>query len=148
MEYKLKNSYMPVSPDNNQDHEFYNIPLMGQVRVETDFNTRGDYNIGELVNNIKNSDTRTISLKAMDDGLSAAGILYGDFLTVTMNAELHNSDIAAVRLGPRIYIRKIFFERSLIRLETASAKSSPLIVEARTPGCEIIGKVTSVIREL
>jgi SOS-response transcriptional repressor LexA len=148
MEYKLKNSYMPVSPDNNQDHEFYNIPLMGQVRVETDFNTRGDYNIGELVNNIKNSDTRTISLKAMDDGLSAAGILYGDFLTVTMNAELHNNDIAAVRLGPRIYIRKIFFERSLIRLETASAKSSPLIVEARTPGFEIIGKVTSVIREL
>ena len=139
---------MPPSSDNKQDHEFYNIPLMGQVRVETAFDSNGDYSIGELVNNIKKDDKRTISLKAMDDGLLAAGILNGDFLTVTMDTTLHNNDIAAVRLGPRIYIRKIFFERNLIRLETAAAKSSPLIVEVKTPGFEIIGKVTSVIREL
>lgn len=148
MQTKLKNNFMTISSNDKKDHEFYNIPLMGQVRVETSLNTSGNYSIGELVNNIKNSDRRTISLKTMDNGLSAAGILYGDFLTVTMNAELRNNDIAAVRLGPRIYIRKIFFERSLIRLETASAKSSPLIVETGTPGFEIIGKVTSVIREL
>lgn len=139
---------MTSSSENINSHEFYNIPLMGQVHVETDFDTKGDYNIGELVNNIKNSDARTISLKAMDDGLSAAGILYGDFLTVTLDTTLLNNDIAAVRLGPRIYIRKIFYERNLIRLETAGAKSSPLIVETGTPGFEIIGKVTSVIREL
>lgn len=139
---------MTSSSDNKDNHEFYNIPLMGQVRVETNFNTSGDYSIGELVNNIRNSDARTISLKAMDDGLSGAGILYGDFLTVTLDTTLRNNDITAVRLGPRIYIRKIFFERNLIRLETAGAKSSPLIVETGTPGFEIIGKVTSVIREL
>lgn len=134
--------------DNINSHEFYNIPLMGQVRVENDFDTKGDYNIGELVNNIKNSDTRTISLKAMDDGLSTAGILYDDFLTVTLDTTLQDNDIAAVRLGSRIYIRKIFFEGNLIRLETAAAKSSPLIIESGAPGFEIIGKVTSVIREL
>ncbi len=139
---------MTSTSDNNDSHEFYNIPLMGQVRFETEFNARGDYSIGELVNNIRNSDARTITLKAMDDGLSAAGILYGDFLTVTLDAILHNNDIAAVRLGPRIYIRKIFFERNLIRLDTAGAKSTPLVVETGTPGFEIIGKVTSVIREL
>ena len=148
MESVAKNRYMMSSSDNKDNHEFYNIPLMGQVRVETNFNTSGDYSIGELVNNIRNSDARTISLKAMDDGLSGAGILYGDFLTVTLDTTLRNNDIAAVRLGPRIYIRKIFFERNLIRLETAGAKSSPLIVETGTPGFEIIGKVTSVIREL
>ena len=103
MESVAKNRYMTSSSDNKDNHEFYNIPLMGQVRVETDFNTSGDYSIGELVNNIKNSDARTISLKAMDDGLSAAGILYGDFLTVTLDATLHNSDIAAVRLGCLLY---------------------------------------------
>jgi len=148
MESVAKNKYMASSSDNSDNNEFYNIPLMGQVRFETDFNARGNYSIGELVNNIKNSDARTVSLKAMDDGLSAAGILYGDFLTVTLDATLHNNDIAAVRLGPRIYIRKIFFDRNLIRLETAGAKSSPLIVETGTPGFGIIGKVTSVIREL
>jgi SOS-response transcriptional repressor LexA len=148
MKSKLKNIFMALPSDSKQDHEFYNIPLMGQVRVESDFDTEGNYNIGELVNNIKNSDTRTISLKAMDDGLSAVGILYGDFLTVTLDATIRNNDIAAVRLGPRIYIRKIFFERNLIRLETTATKSSPLIVESGTPGFEIIGKVTCIIREL
>ena len=143
-----KLQYIPVTTSKSGEHEFYNIPLLGEAHIDSSHNPRGNYNIGEIINNIRNTDSRTISLRSMDDGLSSAGILNGDFLTVTLDIPLHNDDIAVVRLGSRIYIRKIFFDRNLIRLETAAPKSSPLIVDPKTPGFEILGKVTSVIREL
>jgi len=148
MKTKLKDTFSRTHSSDKQSHEFYNIPLLGQVHVESSFDASGNYSIGELINNIKKDDARTVSLRAMDDGLSSVGVLKGDFLTVTLNIPLQNNDIVVVRLGSRIYIRKIYFERNLIRLDTAAPKLSPLIVDPKTPGFEIIGKVTSVVREL
>ncbi|GEM_PF-1769010 len=128
--------------------EFYNIPLIGQVHVENEWGSGGDYSLGELIRNYKKNDTRYLTLRAADDGLSAVGILQGDFLTVEMNRKPRNGDIAAVRLGERVFIRKTYFERGLIRLETTDPSTAPLIVDAKTPGFELLGKVHTVIREL
>jgi len=137
-----------IKPFTDHNHEFYNIPLLGQVRLDDPGQSAGNYSIGELINNIRQDDAQSISLQAIDDGLAAIGILRGDFLTVMLNKPLKDNDIAVVLLGRRLYIRKIYFIRDLIRLETAAPRSSPLIIEPKTPGFEIIGKVTSVIREL
>jgi len=128
--------------------EFYNIPLFGAVHIERDGAYHGDYNIGEIITNISEQQQTTFNLRAADDGLAEAGIYENDFLTVSQKAVLRNGDIAAVRLGHRIYIRKIFFDKKHIRLETASRQPTPLIVEENTPGFAVLGKVTTVIREL
>lgn len=140
--------FFTTQPFTDHHHEFYNIPLLGQVRLDDSDYSAGKYSIGELINNIRQDDAQSISLQAIDDGLAAIGILRGDFLTVMLNKPLKNDDIAVVLLGRRLYIRKIYFMPDLIRLETAAPQSSPLIIEPKTPGFEIIGKVTSVIREL
>lgn len=134
--------------DSGLNSEFYNIPLLGEVRMENNFHTNGNYNIGEIISNFKENDTRSITLKAIDNGLSNAGILSGDFLTVNLTPQLHNGDIGVIKLGHRIYVRKIYYDKHLIRLETADASVSPLIVDPRTPDFELIGKVVTVIREL
>ncbi len=128
--------------------EFYGIPLIGEVHVEGDGGYHGDYNIGEIITNIAQKTQKTISLQAADNALEHAGIYKDDFLTVSQNEKLKNGDIAVVKLGYRIYIRKIFFEQKHIRLETADRQPNPLIISMDTPGFEIIGKVVTVIREL
>ncbi len=128
--------------------EFYNIPLMGEVHIENEFGSGGNYSIGELIKNYRKKDMHSITLRTMDNGLAGDGIFYGDFLTVDLNSKPKNGAIAAVKLGHKIYIRKTFFERNFIRLETTDPTSSPLIVDPKTPGFEIIGKVHTVIREL
>jgi len=80
--------------------------------------------------------------------LSGVGIFKNDFLNVELNVSLADGDIAVVKLGPKIYIRKIFFDKKRIRMETDSKTPSPFIIDRETPGFEIIGKVTTVIREL
>jgi SOS-response transcriptional repressor LexA len=130
------------------DQEFYNIPLFGEVRVEHDGHFQGNYDLGEIITNSRKNAQQNLNVRAADDGLSGAGIFKNDFLTVQLNIPLANADIAVVKLGSKIYIRKIFFEKKHIRLETDSGTPSPLVIERETPGFEIIGKVTTVIREL
>ncbi len=128
--------------------EFYNIPLVGEVHLENEFGSGGNYSLGELIKNFRKKDLRSITLRAMDNGLAGDGIFYGDFLTVDLASKTANGNIAAVKLGHKIYIRKTFFEHNFIRLETTDPGSSPLIVDPKTPGFEIIGRVHTVIREL
>jgi SOS-response transcriptional repressor LexA len=144
---KSKNPHI-ISSSKSLDKEFYNIPLFGEVRIEPDGHFQGDYDLGEIITNSRKNEQESLNVRAADNGLSGAGIFKNDFLTVQLNIGLADGDIAVVKLGPKIYIRKIFFEKKHIRLETDSGTPSPFIIDRETPGFEIIGKVTTVIREL
>lgn len=142
-------SYTPDKiPGNDLDSEFYNIPLLGEVRLVFSDESHKPLSIGEIINNFRQTDSRTITMRAMDDGLSKAGILNGDYLTIDLRDTPYDNDIVVVKIGYRIYVRKFFRERQLIRLETAASTPSPLIVDPRIPGFELIGKVVTIIREL
>lgn len=148
---KNKNSREIIFSSHTLDKEFYNIPLFGEVRIDhTDdfFQSNGNYDLGEIITNSRKQSRRTLNVRAADNGLTGAGIFKGDFLTVQLDRALIDGDIAVVRLGHKIYIRKIFFDKKHIRLETDESNPTPLIIERETPGFDIVGKVVTVIREL
>jgi repressor LexA len=132
--------------DLAQGSEFYNIPLLGEVCEE------GSENIitgsGERIRNFPENDPGSIALRALDDGLRSDGVLKGDLLTIALKDKWRDGDIVAVRLGSRIYIRRLFRDRRHIRLESTEPSAATLVVETDTPGFEIIGKVAAVFREL
>ena len=140
-----KNPFASPSPDLNT--EFYDIPLIGEVHMP-ESSSGEHYNIADLVKNYRKDDRQSITLRAADNGMERAGIYRGDLLTVNLNASPVNHDIAAVRLGKRIYIRRIFFQGDFVRLETDEPYGSPYIVDPKVPGFEIVGKVVTVVREL
>lgn len=144
----MKPKEIIINSSTTLDKEFYNIPLFGEVRPAHRKNQQGNYDIGEIITNSRNSNSQSLNVRAADDGLSGMGIYKGDFLTVHLNRRLKNGDIAVVKLGHKIYIRKIFFDKKRVRLETESHTPSPLIIDSATPGFEILGKVVTVIREL
>jgi hypothetical protein len=129
------------------DKEFYNIPLFGEVHLDHT-QKHGPYDMGSLITNARDERMQSINVRAADDGLSGMGICQGDFLTVHLNRRLKNGDIAVIQLGSKVYIRKIFFDKKRIRLETENNTPSPLIIDAGIPGFEILGKVVTVIHEL
>jgi SOS-response transcriptional repressor LexA len=135
-------------PVDESHSEFYTIPLLGEVRLVFSDESQRQRSIGEIINNYRRNESRTITMRALDDGLSKAGILTGDFLTIDLHETPHDGDIVVVKIGYRIYVRKFYRERNLIRLESASVTPSPLIVDPRIPGFELIGKVVTIIREL
>lgn len=133
---------------NHLDKEFYDIPLFGEVKPDPNQSALGDYDLGEIITNTRNSFEKTMHVRAVDNGLIGVGIYANDFLTIRLDEEVNDDDIAVVKIGSKIYIRKIYFDKKLIRLETKNATPSPLIIDPNLPEFEIIGKVITVIREL
>lgn len=131
-----------------QNSEFYDIPLLGEVHMAGNNDFEHPFNITEAVTNFLKSDQQTITLQAVDDGMVNAGIYHGDLLTINSKIPLNSHDIAAVRIGERVYVRRIFFEKEFIRLETDGPDSSPYIIDPSLPGFELVGKVVTVVREL
>jgi len=134
-------------PDSNNT-EFYDIPLLGEVHMAGSRDSARHFNITDAVKNFLKSDQQTITLQAVDNGMANAGIYHGDLLTTNSKMPLHSHDIAAVRIGERLYIRRIFFEKEFVRLETDEPGGSPYIIDPSLPGFEIVGKVVTVVREL
>ena len=128
--------------------EFYDIPLLGEVKIEHNSSMMGDYSIGDIINNFRLNNTQTFSIQVMDKGMEASGIYRGDYLTVLLHDKINNGEIAVVRLSDKIYVRRLFYVNGFIRLETSSESRNPLIVDPSTPGFEIIGKVLSLIRAI
>lgn len=128
--------------------EFYNIPLLGEAHLDDDGGGADSYKMGESLANVKNDDAESVTMCALDDGLRSAGILKGDLLTIFLKVKMRDGDIAAVRLGSRIYVRKIYYDRQHIRLESSEPSAVTLVVEPKAPGFEVIGKVAAVFREL
>jgi SOS-response transcriptional repressor LexA len=129
-------------------NDFYEVPLMGEVKSENRFGNNGNYSIGELVSNFLSKKSYSLTLKAVDNGLISDGIYPDDYVTIVHNQTIKNGDISAVILGNRIYIRKLFREKKRFRLESSNPAVPQLIIEKNTPDFKIIGKVSTVIREL
>ena len=127
--------------------DFFNIPLLGLVRASLPSHSNEDYNLRELVSNFQNTDQHSITVEVLDDAMVKAGIFKGDFLTIDLQARPHDGDIIVVKLGERFFIRRVYLQQHLFRLETADDYPSSLVIEDNTPGFQFIGKVTSLSRQ-
>lgn len=128
--------------------EFYDIPLLGEVKIEHHDSLAGDYSIGDIINNFRLNNAETFSIQVMDEGMELSGIYCGDFLTVLLHDNVNDGEIAVVRLSEKIYVRRLFHVNGFIRLETSPDSRNPLIIEAAAPGFEVLGKVLSLIRAI
>lgn len=128
--------------------EFFDIPLLGQVRPGDPLSASGDYNLDALVSNFQHTDRHSVTLQVLDNAMQNSGIIKGDYLTVDLRIKPKNGDIAVVKLGERYFVRRFFRQNHRIRLETSDASPSSLVIEENTPGFLLFGKVLSIFREL
>ena len=62
--------------------EFFDIPLLGQVRPGDPLSASGDYNLDALVSNFQHTDRHSVTLQVLDNAMQNSGIIKGDYLTV------------------------------------------------------------------
>ena len=134
------------TPENSL-REFYDIPLLGEVKIEQNSWT-GRFSIGDIINNFRLNNTQTFSIRVMDDGMESSWIFRGDYLTVLLHDKIKDGEIAVVRLNDKIYVRRLYYVNDFIRLETSGENPNPIIVESSMPDFEIIGKVLSLVRAI
>lgn len=142
---KIKKSLFERSQPLTQD--FFDIPLLGMVRLDSDFYPAGNYTLDEVITNFKNTDQHTVTLEVLDNAMIQAGIAKGDYLTIDLHSKPHDGNIVVFKLGERFYIRRYFNQHPLIRLETGDDYSSSLVIDTNTPDFLLLGKVISLSRK-
>ncbi len=87
------------------------------------------------------------SLKVKDNSMYGAGILKGDYIFAKQMQNFEPRDIVVAVIGREVVIRRITHIGDFFRLEPDNDSYSILIVEKRTPGFYIAGKVTNVFQK-
>ena len=144
--YILKSNRFKVSEE--KDNDFYKIPLIGLVQIKDQDGQGKNYDLTELINNYPGKNNNQITLQVLDNAMINNGIIQGDFINIAIHDKIKNGDIVVIALGKKNYIRKYYRDKQLIRLETADEHHSPIIVDPKTPGFQLIGKVISITRQL
>lgn len=78
--------------------------------------------------------------------LRDAGILEGDWLAVHRTAEVWNGQLAVVRLGEEVTVKRWQVERGRIRLCPENPEFAPIELDPKRDPCTVEGVVVGVIR--
>ena len=124
------------------------IPLVGHIAAGTPIlameNLEGSLSTTEMFS----ADERTFALKVEGESMIGAGILPGDFVIVDGNGHVSKGDIAAVRIGDEATVKRVFPERSQVRLKAENPAFQDIVVDKNSPEFAIYGPVIGVMRRM
>ncbi len=124
------------------------IPLVGHIAAGTPIlaveNLEGSLSTTEMFG----ADEHTFALEVEGESMIGAGILPGDFVIVDGNGRANKGDIAAVRIGDEATVKRLFPERSQVRLHAENPAFKDILVDKNSPEFAIYGPVVGVMRRL
>lgn len=130
-----------------ENEEFFRLPK-AEFIIERHKGDRHPLQIGSLVKNESMSIPDRLSLEVKESAMEKSGIQKGDHIVVERNEEYYEGEILAVKLDERILVRRLYNSKGRLRLEGDAPNMQTIIVENKTPGFSILGRVVQVIKEL
>jgi SOS-response transcriptional repressor LexA len=130
-----------------ENEEFFRVPR-AEFIIERHKGDRVPLHIGSFAKNESTSIPGRLSLEVKESGMEKSGIRKGDHVVVGKSEQYYEGEILAIQLDERILLRRLYNTKGRLRLESDSASSPTIIVENRTPGFSILGRVIQVIKEL
>jgi len=131
----------------SENEEFFRVPK-AEFIIERHKGNLLPLQIGSLVKNDSMSIPDRLSIEVKESGMAKSGIQKGDHVVVEKNEEYYEGEILAIKLDERILLRRLYNTKGRLRLESDSPNLPTIIVENRTPGFSILGRVVQVIKEL
>jgi len=106
--------------------------IEGSIAVDTSFIGRGE----------------CFTLRVIGESMLGAGINDGDFVVVRKQQTAEPGDIVVAVIGDEATVKRFYPEDDHIRLEPENDAFAPIIVERKTPGFYIAGKVNGLLRRM
>ena len=138
---------MKSNRNETNAEEFFRIPK-AEFILERQKGNPLPKEIGSLVENDSINVQNRMSIQITDDDMEKSGIHKGNFVVVEKSEDYFESEVLAVRFDERILIRRLYNTNGRLRLECDSPNKPTIIVENKTPGFSILGRVIQVIKEL
>lgn len=110
------------------------IPILAQQNID-------DYFM--LPKNVIGTEDAFI-LTVQGESMIEAGILDGDYVVVRRQSDAENGDIVVAMIDDEATVKRIFYERSRVRLQPENSSMSPIYADEVT----VLGKVIALFRQI
>ncbi len=110
------------------------VPILAQQNIE-------EYLV--LPQNVIGQDDAFI-LSVRGESMIEAGILDGDYVVVRRQSYANNGDIVVAMIDDEATVKRIFYERTGVRLQPENSTMSPIYVREVT----VLGKVIALFRQI
>lgn len=110
------------------------LPILAQQNVEEYFTLPQS-----LVGN-----GEVFALCVQGDSMIEAGILSGDYVVVREQNHAENGEIVIAMMGDEATVKRIFYEKNLVRLQPENSSMAPIFAREVT----VLGKVIALFRRI
>lgn len=138
---------MKLNRNESKSEEFFRVPKVEFI-IERHKGEPLPQEIGSVVENDKINIPNRMSIHISDGDMEKSGIHNGDFVVIEKSEDYFENEILAVQFDDRVLIRRLFNTKGRLRLECDSPTKPTIIIENKTPGFAILGRVIQVIKEL
>jgi repressor LexA len=122
------------------------VPILGQIAAGTPITAQESVEDiipvpEQMVRNIENA----FLLRVRGDSMTGEGILPRDLVLIKPQETANHGDLVAVLLSDEATVKRVHFDRSVVRLMPANPAYEP--IEVLQEDARIVGKVVGLIRD-
>jgi repressor LexA len=126
----------------------HGVPVLGKVPAGSPVMSLENLECSLSMADLFESDNETFALQVDGDSMVDAGILSGDYVVVSPNKPVQDGSIAAVRMGDKAAVKRVFFEGNKLRLAPENGDYDEMEVSKDADDTALLGAITGVLRKL
>lgn len=123
------------------------VPLIGEIAAGSPI--LAQENVEEVFavsESMMDTSAETFFLRVKGESMIEEGILPGDLVMVKKCNSVSNGELAAVLVEDEATVKRFYRESNRIVLQPSNQHYEPIIIEAGSAQCSVIGKVTGLMR--
>lgn len=138
-------AYRELVPDLSKKTGVIDLPVLGYIAAGKPIEPHTDPNLYLTVaRSLITKDKKAFALQVKGDSMIEEGIFDGDYVIIQYQQEVVDGDIVvAILKNGFATLKRIFFEKTRIRLEPANASMEPIYAQE----VKVQGKVVAVLRK-
>lgn len=123
------------------------VPLIGNIAAGSPI--LAEEHVEEVIPvpcSMTESGSDTFFLRVKGDSMIEEGIMPGDLVMISKCDSVANGELAAVMVEDEATVKRFYKQGSRVVLEPANPNYEPIIIEAGTANCAVVGKVVGLLR--
>lgn len=127
---------------------FVTVPVVGRIAAGLPITAIENLEGNLAVDSSLVSGEGVFSLRVVGDSMKEAGIFDGDMVLVRQQPTAGKGEIVVAVIGEEATVKRYHPEKRRVRLEPANRAYEPIMVDRKTPGFSIAGKVIGLLRKM
>lgn len=125
----------------------HGIPVLGKVKVVDTLMSPENLEASLRTTELFEVSADTFAVKVTDNALEESDIREGDYVVIKHGEDVNDEDVAAVRMGEDVLVRRVHFKNGSVKLVGDDSSHEAIETEQDDDELDILGPMKGLIRK-